>query len=96
MGNQLNNQRIEERVRKIIEQDLMLDSNASLDLDTPLFGEQTELDSLDALLLVTRVEKEFGIKIPNESIGRDVFQNVSTLVTFVEAQLSRQQAAEGV
>ena len=39
-----------------------------------------------ALLLVTSIEKQFGIKVPNEAVGREVFQNVSTLTRYVQQQ----------
>ena len=41
------------------------------------------------LMVVTSVEKAFGIKIPNESIGRDAFQTVGTLAAFVRESMSQ-------
>jgi len=35
------------------------------------------------LLLVTSIEKEFGLKVPSEQIGREVFANVTTLAKYV-------------
>jgi 3-hydroxyacyl-[acyl-carrier-protein] dehydratase len=57
----------------------------------PFFGGDVDMDSLDILLLVTSIEKEFGIKVPNAAVGREVFENVGTLCRFIE----NQQAAGG-
>src|SRR5262245_65340394 len=51
---------------------------------TPLLGGDFDLDSLDVLLLVTSIEKEFGIKIADGAIGREAFKDVATLASFVE------------
>ena len=40
--------------------------------DAPLFGEGLGLDSVDALELVVALEKEFGIKIKSQEMGREV------------------------
>lgn len=72
------------RIKRVIRDSLKLAADARIDDDMPLIGGEYDLDSLDILLLVTNIEKEFGIKIPNESVGRDVFTNVTALVSFVE------------
>ena len=51
--------------------------------DTPLFGEGLGLDSIDALELVVALEKEFGIKITDDEVGPQVFQNIGTLAAFI-------------
>ncbi len=61
-----------------------LGEDAEVRDDTPLLGGDFDLDSLDVLLLVTSVEKEFGIKIPNEAVSQEAFANVATLARFVE------------
>ena len=55
--------------------------------DTPLFGEELGLDSVDALELVVALEKEFGIKIKSQEIGREVFSSVSSLSQFIEGRI---------
>ena len=52
----------------------------------PFFGGDVDMDSLDILLLVTSLEKEFGIKVPNAAVGREVFESVATLARFVQEQ----------
>ena len=51
-----------------------------------LVGGEHDLDSLDILLVITRIEKEFGIKIADRAVGRRAFTDVATLADFVEAQ----------
>ena len=77
-----------DRIKDIIKRDLMLGSDVELADDEPLFGGEHDLDSLDALLLVSSIEKAFGIKIASESIGREVFESVATLAAFIESAQS--------
>jgi acyl carrier protein len=73
-----------ERVVAIIRRDLMVGSDVALTGDTPLFGGELDLDSLDALLLMQSLEREFGFRMPTEAFGPAVFQNARTLARFVE------------
>ncbi len=77
-----------DRIRTILHRDLKVGAHVKLRDDMPLFGGPTDLDSLDALLLVACIEKEFRIKIPNESIGREAFQSIGTLAAFLERRLA--------
>lgn len=73
-----------DRIKALLRRELRLGDDAEVRDDTLLLGGDFDLDSLDVLLLVTSVEKEFGIKIPNEAVGPDAFANVTTLARFVE------------
>jgi acyl carrier protein len=73
-----------DRIKAILRRDLKLPENAVIEDAMPLVGGQFDLDSLDILLLVTSVEKEFGIKIASEKIGREAFTSVATLSRFVD------------
>src|SRR3954452_9596915 len=75
-----------DRVKTIVRRDLKLGPTAAIADDMPFFGGDIDMDSLDILLLVTSIEKEFGIKVPNAAVGRAVFENVETLSRFVEEQ----------
>jgi len=76
------------RIKAIMRRDLKLGDQVAIPDDLPLVGGDFDLDSLDVLLLVTSVEKEFGIKISDGTIGREVFSSVSTLASFVDAAVS--------
>ena len=58
-----------------------------IDNDAPLFGE-TEmglgLDSIDALELIVMMEKRYGIKVKDPSIGKEIFKSVNTMAAFIE------------
>jgi len=73
-------------IKTILRRDLKLGPDAVIADDMPFFGGDVDLDSLDMLLLVTSLEKQFGIKVPNEAVGREVFQNVETLTRYVQQQ----------
>lgn len=73
-----------ERIKAIMRRDLKLGPTAELPDDLPLIGGQFDLDSLDMLMLVTSMEKEFGIKVSDQSIGRDAFQTIATLAAFID------------
>lgn len=72
-----------EQLKTILRRDLKLGPTATIADDMPLIGGDMDLDSLDILLLVSSVEKQFGIKIPNEAVGRTMFRDVSTLANFI-------------
>ena len=77
---------IRERIKLILQERLRLGPNAAITDDMPLVGGPYDLDSLDILLLVTSIEKEFGVKIEDKALGREVFQSVNALAAFVDAQ----------
>ena len=72
------------RVEKLMRRDLKLGGDIEISHDTPFFGSSADIDSLDILLLLGSIEKEFGLKIPSEAVGREVFQNVGTLVRYID------------
>lgn len=73
------------RVERVLRDCLKLGPDALITDDMPLIGGEYDLDSLDILLIVTSIEKEFEIKIPNESVARSAFATVSTLAAFVDS-----------
>jgi len=76
-----------DRVKAIIRRDLKLGAAARIADDMPFFGGDIDMDSLDILLMVTSIEKEFGIKVPNAAVGRQVFESVTTLTQFVQERM---------
>ena len=72
------------RVEKLMRRDLKLGEDIEIDEAMPFFGSNADIDSLDILLLLGSIEKEFGLRIPSEAVGREVFQNVGTLVRYVD------------
>ena len=72
-----------EALSGILRVDLKLGPDVVIDENMPLIGGDHDFDSLDVLLLVTSIEKKFGIKIPNHDVGRDAFANVGTLARYI-------------
>ncbi len=71
------------RVQLILRRDLKLPADAPIPPDMPFNGSDLDLDSLDILLLVTSIEKEFGVKIPSSEVGQAIFENVATLTNYI-------------
>jgi 3-hydroxyacyl-[acyl-carrier-protein] dehydratase len=71
------------RVQLILRRDLKLAPDSPIPPDMPFNGSDLDLDSLDILLLVTSIEKEFGVKIPSSEVGQAIFENVATLTDYV-------------
>lgn len=76
------------RIKRLIVDSLHLEGMRPemIEDEEPLFGEGLGLDSVDALELVVALEKEFGIKIKSQEIGREVFSSVSSLSQFIEGR----------
>jgi len=76
------------RIKRLIVESLNLEGMKPemIEDEAPLFGEGLGLDSVDALELVVALEKEFGIKIKSQELGREVFSSVSSLSEFIEAR----------
>ncbi|MGH7245237.1 MAG: acyl carrier protein [Phycisphaerales bacterium] len=75
-----------DRIKRVIRESLRLGPDAQLGDDMSLLGGEYDLDSLDILLVVTNIEKEFGFKIDDKVIGRQAFASIATLSAFVDAQ----------
>jgi len=63
--------------------------------DVPLFGTGLGLDSVDALELVLEIEREFGVKISDEQLGRRVLRTVNTIVQLLEQTQGQASSAQG-
>src|SRR6476660_724195 len=75
-----------DQIKVLLRRDLKLGPDIPIPDDMPFAGTDADFDSLDILLLLTSIEKQFPIKIPSEVVGKEVFRNVSTLAAYVDAQ----------
>ncbi len=75
-----------ERVTHIMRKDLKLGSDIDIDEATPFIGGDADIDSLDILLVLSSIERDFGIKIASQDAGEKIFQNVGTLVNYLSGQ----------
>ncbi len=86
-------QQIYDTVDVVLREDLKL-GDAEFQRDTPLFDGNLGLDSLDALMLVSGVEKRLGMKLPNKKLGRDSMETIDHFVTFVSSEMD-ENASDG-
>lgn len=85
-----NDAQVRDRLKRLIVQSLNLDGMTpeSIGDDAPLFGPGgLGLDSVDALELVVAMEKEFGIRIASNEVGRETFSSISSLARFVAGRV---------
>mgnify|MGYP001551085350 CR=1 FL=1 len=76
------------RLKTLIVESLRLDDIRPEDIpdDEPLFGSSRfGLDSVDALELVVKLEKEFGIKISSSEESKEALASVAGLAAFIRA-----------
>jgi acyl carrier protein len=72
------------RVRKLLVDRLHVEREPdAIDPDTPLFGTGLGLDSVDAVEMVVSLEDTFGLKLPDDALGRRVMRTVGKLVDLV-------------
>lgn len=79
------------RLKVLIVDTLKLDDVRPEDIpeDEALFGSpRFGLDSIDALELVLKLEKEFGVKIGSSEESRQALASVSALAAFIRARQS--------
>lgn len=76
---------LRDELKGLIIRVLKLEDMKPEDIDdvSPLFGEGLGLDSIDALELVVALEKTYGIKIPDEDVGREAFGSVNMLADYI-------------
>lgn len=84
---------VRQRVKEILRRDLKLGPDAVLENTAPLFNSDSDLDSLDMLMLVASIEREFGLRIPNASVGESVFRSVDSLAAYITKNAAHAPAA---
>jgi 3-hydroxyacyl-[acyl-carrier-protein] dehydratase len=82
------------QLRVILRRDLKLGDNDPLPIDGRLFGGENDLDSLDMLLLITSIERQFKVRIADKAQGEQAFQSVGSLAKFIQQR--RDTSAGGV
>ena len=79
------------RLKILIVETLRLDDIRPEDIpdDEPLFGSSRfGLDSVDALELVVRLEKDFGVKISSSEESKTALSSAAGLAAFIRAHQS--------
>jgi 3-hydroxyacyl-[acyl-carrier-protein] dehydratase len=73
-----------DQIKAMLRRDLKLGADIDITGDMPLIGGPVDIDSIDILLVVSSIEKQFHIKIPSEAIGRSAFASVASLAKYVQ------------
>jgi len=87
------------RLKVLIVDGLRLDGLAPQEItdDEPLIGGRLGLDSVDALELVVRLERDLGVTVPGEEIGGEAFANAGELARWIADRWPHlERRAEGV
>jgi len=79
---------IQSRVAGVLRRDLKLDASVTITDSMPLIGGEFDLDSLDVVMLIGSLEKEFGMKIPRDVDMPSIFANLGTVVDFLTVHVS--------
>lgn len=77
-----------DRVKAALRAVVQVEDDTEIGDNMPLKGGEFDMDSLDLLLLIGAIEKEFAIKIDNEQINLAAFENVTTLTQFIDSLTS--------
>lgn len=82
---------IKKELKEQIIEALNLEDMQPEDIDdqAPLFGEGLGLDSIDALELIVLMEKNYGIKIKDPALGKEIFRSVDTMADYVAANRTK-------
>ena len=73
-----------QRLRRVLKNTLKLGSVADeLSEQSRLLGAVPGLDSLAVIVVLTAIEREYGIKIRNDELSADVFATLGSLNRFI-------------
>ncbi len=61
----------------------------SLTADFKLLGSVPELDSMAVVSLITAIEEHYDFIVDDDEINADTFENVGTLVNFIQQKLNQ-------
>lgn len=65
--------------------DLGVDGSV-LNFDTPLFGEEVGLDSVDSLEIISFVDENFNVSMTG--VAKENFQSIDSIADFIEKNMA--------
>ena len=77
----MNNEEMKQKLKEFFMSDLGVDGDV-LNFDTPLFGDEIGLDSVDSLEIISFVDDNFGVS--RTGVGKEHFQSIDTIAAFIE------------
>lgn len=76
-----------ELVRQVLAEALQLgDAVQAFDRQTPLLGALPELDSMGVIAVITLLEQQYGISIPDDEIDAESFESVGSLADLIDSK----------
>ena len=73
---------MKEKLKAFFMSDLGVDGDV-LQFDTPLFGEEIGLDSVDSLEIISFVDSNFGVSMTG--VATENFQRIDTIAAYIAA-----------
>ena len=73
---------MKEKLKAFFMSDLGVDGDV-LQFDTPLFGEEIGLDSVDSLEIISFVDSNFGVSMTG--VTKENFESIDTIAAYIEA-----------
>jgi len=84
------NDLIDELKRKLIDLLNLVDvTPENFDENAQLVGGELGIDSIDVLEMVVMIEKDYGVVINNQEIGKEVFASLASLARYIEKHRGR-------
>ena len=84
----MNDERIEDQIKKMVVERLFLDVDPSDIADDDLIMEKYDIDSVRLFEMVIGVEELFGIVIDEEDFDIELFKDVSSVAGYVRGKKS--------
>jgi acyl carrier protein len=84
----MNDERIEDQIKKMIVERLFLDVEPSDIVDDDLIMEKYDIDSVRLFEMVIGVEELFGIVIDEDDFDIELFKNVKSVADYVKGKNS--------
>ena len=75
---------VEQKLKHFIASELMYAEDDDLSSDEPLLGSGI-VDSLGIMRLVSYIEEEFGVEVPEEQLVPEHFRSVTAVAQFVDS-----------
>ena len=78
----MSSEEMKSKLKSFFMSDLGVDGDV-LQFDTPLFGEEIGLDSVDSLEIISFVDSNFGVSMTG--VAKENFQSIDTVAACLEA-----------
>ena len=78
----MNNEEMKQKLKEFFMSDLGVDGYV-LNFDTPLFGDEIGLDSVDSLEIISFVDSTFGVSMTG--VAKENFESIDTIAAYIEA-----------